>query len=83
MDKGVQMSLVLTCFFLGAWLGMRFKVAVLFPAIFVVAALICCMHLPGGQFYSPMIVVQITAALAIQVGYLASAYLTFVSRGTR
>lgn len=69
------MALVLACFFLGAWLGMRFKVAILFPAIFTVTVLIWCVRLLGGQSYSLLIIAQITAALAIQAGYLASVLL--------
>lgn len=69
------MALALACFFLGAWLGMRFKVAVLFPAVFAVFVLIWCVGLLGGRPYSLLIVAQIAAAVAIQVGYLTSALL--------
>ena len=69
------MALVLACFFLGAWLGMRFKVAALVPATLAITVLIWCVGLSGGQPYSLLIVAQIAAAVAIQAGYLASALL--------
>ena len=66
------MALVLACFLIGAWLGVRFKVAVLVPATFAVIILSWCVGLPDGQSYSLLIVTQIAAVAAIQAGYLAS-----------
>ena len=67
------MALVLACACLGSWLGMRFKVAVLVPAIFVVIVVIWCIGSIGDQPNSLMIVAQVVAAMAIQAGYLTAA----------
>jgi hypothetical protein len=67
------MALGLACFFLGSWLGMRFKVAILVPAIFAVIVATWCVGLLGGQPNSLVIGAQIVAAMAIQAGYLTAA----------
>lgn len=66
------MILAVACFFLGLWLGVRFKVAILVPAIFAMIVLIWCGGLIGGAENSVVIVAQIVSAIAIQAGYLAA-----------
>lgn len=70
------MALALACFCLGSWLGMRFKVAVLVPAIFAVIIVIWCVGLIGDQPNSLVIVAQVAACMAIQAGYLTAALIS-------
>ena len=69
------MALILACFCLGSLLGMRFKVAVLVPAIFALIVAIWCVGLLGNQPNSLVIAAQVAAAVVIQVGYLTAALL--------
>jgi putative effector of murein hydrolase len=68
----MALALALACFFLGAWLGTRFKVAVLFPATLAVIVAVWCVSFLGSQPYSLSIVAQLAAVMAIQAGYVAS-----------
>jgi len=55
---------------------MRFKVAILVPAIFAVIIVIWGVGLIGDQPNSLVIVAQVAAAMAIQVGYLTAALIS-------
>jgi hypothetical protein len=69
------MTLAFACFFFGSWLGMRFKVAVLVPAIFFVIVLIWLVGLFAGQEQSLVAAAQVAAVVAVQFGYLSAAWI--------
>jgi hypothetical protein len=66
------MTLALACFFFGLWLGLRFKVAILVPATFVIIVVIWFAGLIGDLENSVVIIAQIVSAIAIQSGYLTA-----------
>jgi hypothetical protein len=70
------MIVALACFFFGSWLGMRFKVAILVPALFATMIIVLGEGILGGQKASLVIFSEIAALGALQIGYLSAAALT-------
>jgi archaellum biogenesis protein FlaJ (TadC family) len=69
------------CFIAGALLGMRFKVVILLPVMFVVAAAILPFGILTGQKFSFIISLELVMLTALQLGYLSTALI--VARATR
>jgi fumarate reductase subunit D len=69
------------CFIAGTLLGMRFKVAILLPVMFVVAAAILPFGILTGQKVSFIITLELMMLTALQLGYLSTALI--VARSTR
>jgi fumarate reductase subunit D len=63
----------LVCFIAGTLLGMRFKVAILMPVMFVVAAAILPFGILTGQKVSFIIALEFATVTALQLGYLSTA----------
>ena len=61
------------CFIAGTLLGMRFKVAILLPVMFVVAAAILPFGILTGQKVSFIISLELITLTALQLGYLSTA----------
>jgi fumarate reductase subunit D len=65
----------LVCFIAGTLLGMRFKVAILLPVMFVIAAAILPFGILTGQKFSFIISLELVTLTALQLGYLSTALL--------
>ncbi len=63
----------LFCFIAGTLLGMRFKVAILLPVMFVIAAAILPFGILTGQKVSFIISLELMTLTALQLGYLSTA----------
>ena len=61
------------CFIAGTLLGMRFKVAILLPVMFVVAAAILPFGILTGQKFLFIISLELITLTALQLGYLSTA----------
>ena len=57
----------LVCFIVGTLLGMRFKVAILLPVLFVVAAAILPFGILTGQKFSFMISLELVTLTALHL----------------
>ena len=68
-----MITAALVCFIVGTLLGMRFKVAILLPVMFVVAAAILPFGILTGQEFSHIILLEFTMLTALQLGYLSTA----------
>ena len=60
------------CFIAGALLGMRFKVAILVPAVFAVGAAILPFGILTGQTVSSIMSMEFVTLAALQFGYLSA-----------
>lgn len=69
------------CFIAGTLLGMRFKVAILLPVMFVVAAAILPFGILSGQKVSFIISLELITLTALQLGYLSTALI--IARSAR
>jgi len=63
----------LVCFIAGTLLGMRFKVAILLPVTFVIAAAILPFGILTGQKFLFIIALELVTLIALQLGYLSTA----------
>ena len=63
----------LVCFIAGTLLGMRFKVAILLPVLFIMAAAILPYGILTGQKFSFIISLELVTLTALQFGYLSAA----------
>ena len=63
----------LVCFIAGTLLGMRFKVAILLPVMFVIAAAILPFGILTGQKFWFIISLEFVTLAALQLGYLWTA----------
>jgi fumarate reductase subunit D len=63
----------LVCFIAGTLLGMRFKVAILLPVLFIMAAAILPYGILNGQKFSFTISLELVTLTALQFGYLLAA----------
>lgn len=61
------------CFIAGALLGRRFKVAILLPVMFVIAAAILPLGILTGQTFWFIISLELITLTALQLGYLSTA----------
>ena len=79
--KGQAMLLVLAivCFFLGAGLGLRFKILVLVPTIIIMLPITCAAMIMVGHSFWSAALSSIGGALALEVGYLGGAIISFYS----
>ena len=64
-----------TCFIAGALLGIRFKVAILVPAIFVLGAAILPFGILTGQRVAAIMSMEFVVLAALQLGYLSAAFI--------
>jgi archaellum biogenesis protein FlaJ (TadC family) len=69
------------CFIAGTLLGMRFKVAILLPVMFAVAAAILPFGILTGQKFAFIISLELVMLTALQLGYLSTALI--VARAAR
>jgi hypothetical protein len=74
-----MIMIVLFCLLVGGLLGMRFKVAILLPAMLVIAALILTFGIYRGQEAWSVALSQVLALISLQFGYLAAMGLSFVA----
>jgi hypothetical protein len=70
-----MIAFAIVCFIAGMLLGMRFKVAGLLPAMFVVSALMLSFGILSGQAVSFIVFSQFVAFVTIQLGYLSAVVL--------
>jgi fumarate reductase subunit D len=63
----------LVCFIAGTLLGMRFKVAILLPVLFIMAAAILPYGILTGQKFSFIVSLELMTVTALQLGYLSAA----------
>ena len=68
-----MIAAAVVCFIAGALLGMRFKVAVLVPAIFVTGAAMLPFGILTGQAVSSIMSTEFATLAALQFGYLLAA----------
>jgi hypothetical protein len=74
MGLGAHMIIAaLVCFIAGTVLGMRFRIAILLPVMFVIAAAILPFGILTGQKFSFIISLEFVAVTALQLGYLSAA----------
>jgi hypothetical protein len=67
---GMQMTLVLTSGIVGATLGLRYKVLVLFPAICVALAIVALDAGVRGDGFWPTVLMAVGAVTWLQLGYV-------------
>lgn len=75
--------LAMTAMLIGAVLGLRFKVLVLFPAIFIGSAAALGIGMAHNNGLWSVLLSMILAISALQMGYLGGAVIRFISTGTR
>ena len=68
------------CFLIGATLGSRFKVAILMPAMLLIAFAMLSFGVLTDQSVSFMFVSQICALVATQLGFLSSLFFATVTK---
>jgi hypothetical protein len=68
---------VIVCFFLGAGLSLRFKILVLVPTIIVMAPIACAAMMTVGHSFWSAALSSIGGVLALNVGYLGGAMISF------
>jgi hypothetical protein len=66
----ILMILMILSILFGAALGMRFKVLVLFPAIFVTLALVAGFGATYGKGMWPTVLAMVLSVTCLQMGYL-------------
>jgi len=82
MAAGAKMIIAaVLCFIAGTLLGMRFKIAILVPVMFVVAVATLPFGILTGQKASFMISLELMMLTALQLGYLST--LLIVARSAR
>ena len=67
---GMQMTLVLTSGIVGATLGLRYKVLVLFPAICVALAIVALNAGARGDGFWSTVLMAVGAVTWLQLGYV-------------
>ena len=81
-----MMTLVLICLMLGAVLGQRFRVLVLFPGMAVVWPITTAAEVVRGHSFVQIVLAVVVATVSLQVGYLGGIgirYLMVVARAAR
>jgi len=68
---------VIVCFFLGVGLSLRFKILVLVPTIIVMAPVACAAMITVGHGFWSAALSSIGGVLALNVGYLGGAIISF------
>jgi hypothetical protein len=76
-------TLLISGTLLGAVLGLRFKVFVLFPAILIGAVILAAIELLRGDSVSAIALAIMAWALSLQFGYLAGLFTRFVVAASR
>ncbi|ARN81499.1 hypothetical protein MCBRY_003820 [Methylocystis bryophila] len=77
------LACAIVCFFLGAGLGLRFKVLVLVPAIVIMLPIICVAMAIGGHSFWSAAVSSFGCSLVLQFGYLGGALISFLASRVR
>lgn len=73
---------VLTTLGIGSALGLRFKVSVLIPAVFVAVTLTTACTLVQGATFGSIVTLNIMGAICLQFGYLGgSVFATLTAAG--
>jgi hypothetical protein len=65
-----MMTLIVLIFLIGAMLGLRFKVLILFPAMALALIAVLAGGMTGGDSLSAILIAAVLAASCLQVGYL-------------
>ena len=73
----------MTAVLIGALLGQRFKVLILFPAIVIGLATILGFGMAQNSNLSSTLLLMALTITALQMGYLGGAVIRFVAAGTR
>jgi hypothetical protein len=79
-----MMTLVFTCLMLGAVLGQRFRVLVLFPGMVVVWPITTVAAAVRGYSFGHIVLAVVVATVSLQIGYLGGIGIRYlVVRATR
>lgn len=68
---------------IGAMLGLRFKVAILVPAIIIGSVVILAIGMSSGNNFWSVLLVMIVMITALQMGYLSGTVIHFSIAGSR